>query len=122
VATAVAAVIDGFDVVLVGPDARSALRERDTRKLLARVREQEPVLIAVGGVLARTAPMRLIVTSSRWEGFVPGGAHLQWRRVTAMAAGRGAASRPREAELWLPAGTGEPSGDVARFIERRWSA
>ncbi len=107
-ASVVAAMVDGFDVVLVAVGCR--LRAGDTRRLVARVREREGVLVVVGGELpgGRSA-LRLTVTSSRWEGLGEGWGHLQGRRVIVEATGRGEASRERRAELWLP----DPDGTVA---------
>ena len=48
-ASVVAALVDGFDVVLVAAACR--LRAADTRRLVARVRERGAVLVAVGGEL-----------------------------------------------------------------------
>ena len=107
-ASVVAALVDGFDVVLVAADCR--LRAADARRLVVRVRERGAVLVAVGGELpGERSPLRLTVTSSRWEGLGEGWGHLQGRRVTVEAAGRGEASRSRRAELWLPG----PGGTVA---------
>jgi hypothetical protein len=100
-ASVVAALVDGFDVVLVDADCR--LRAADARRLVARVRERGAVLVAVGGELpGERSALRLTVTSSRWAGLGEGWGHLQGRRVTVEAAGRGEASRGRRAELWLP--------------------
>jgi hypothetical protein len=110
----VAALVDGFDVVLLGPGARSRLRGGDARRLQARVRERGAVLVGVGGDLpGGSAQVRLTVTATAWEGIGEGEAgragHLLRRRATVEATGRGAASRPRRAELWLPG----PDGTVA---------
>jgi hypothetical protein len=127
-APVVAALVDGFDVVLVaaggsgpmtgpdrrpGPPARSArapggpargrLRPGDVRRLASRVREQGSVLVAVGGELpGERSHLRLTVTAASWEGLGAGWGHLQGRRVVVEAGGRGEAARPRQAELWLP--------------------
>ena len=107
-ASVVAALVDGFDVVLVAADAR--LRAADARRLVARVRERGAVLVAVGGELpGERSPLRFTVTSSWWEGLGEGWGHLQGRRVSVEAAGRGESSRPRRADLWLPG----PHGEVA---------
>ena len=107
-ASVVAALVDGFDVVLVAAESR--LRPADARRLVARVRERGAVLVAVGGELpGERSALRLTVTSTRWEGLGAGWGHLQGRRVTVEAGGRGEASRGRRAELWLPG----PEGTVA---------
>jgi hypothetical protein len=104
-ASVVAALVDGFDVVLVAADCR--LRAGDARRLAARVRERGAVLVTVGGELpGERSPLRLTVTSSWWEGLGEGWGHLRGRRVTVEAAGRGEASRGRRAELWLPGSDG----------------
>jgi hypothetical protein len=142
-ATVVAALVDGFDIVLVaadggrrlggpgspgGPDGRglggpgggggvdgrglggNRLRAGDARRLVARVRERGAVLVAVGGELpGERSPLRLTVTASTWQGLGEGWGHLQGRRVTVEARGRGEAARGRRAELWLPG----PDGTVA---------
>lgn len=113
-ASVVAALVDGFDVVLVpasgrGPGA-GRLRAGDARRLAARVRERGSVLVAVGGELpGERSPLRLTVTSSTWQGLGEGWGHLQGRRVAVEAGGRGEAARGRRAVLWLPG----PGGTVA---------
>jgi len=106
-ASVVAALVDGFDVVLVaaGPSARRGgrLRAGDARRLVARVRERGAVLVAVGGDLpGERSHLRLTVTSAAWQGLGDGWGHLQGRRVAVDAGGRGDAARGRRAELWLP--------------------
>ncbi|HEX6235794.1 MAG TPA: hypothetical protein VFZ68_01300 [Acidimicrobiales bacterium] len=111
-ASVVAALVDGFDVVLVatGGSAGGGLRAGDARRLVARVRERGAVLVAVGGDLpGDRSPLRLAVTASAWEGLGEGWGHLQGRRVAVEVGGRGEAARARRAELWLPG----PDGAVA---------
>ena len=112
-ATVVAALVDGFDLVLLAPGGgrrggRGArLRVGDARRLVARVRERGAVLVAVGGDLpGERSPLRLTVTSSAWEGLGEGWGHLRGRRVAVEADGRGEAARGRQAELWLPGADG----------------
>jgi hypothetical protein len=105
-ASVIAALVDGFDVVLV---AARPLRPADARRLVARVRERGAVLVAVGGDLpGQCSPLQLAVTASRWEGLGEGWGHLRGRRVMVEAGGRGEAARGRRAELWLP----DPDGAV----------
>jgi hypothetical protein len=103
-ASTMAALVDGFDVVLVaavGPGAR--LRSGDARRLVARVRERGAVLVAVGGELpGQRSTVHLTVTSAAWTGLEDGAGHLSGRRATVAASGRGEAARPRRASLWLP--------------------
>lgn len=104
-ASVVAALVDGFDVVLVatGP----GLRAGDARRLVARVRERGAVLVAVGGDLpGQRSPLQLTVRSSTWQGLGEGWGHLQGRRVAVEVGGRGEAARGRRGELWLPGAEG----------------
>jgi hypothetical protein len=118
----VAALVDGFDVVLVaagagagaergaggGRRAGGRLRAGDARRLVARVRERGSVLVAVGGELpGERSPLRLTVTAASWDGLGDGWGHLQGRRVTVSSGGRGEAARERRADLWLPGPDGE---------------
>jgi hypothetical protein len=106
-ASVVAALVDGFDIVLVAADGHS---KGGTRRLAARVRERGAVLVSVGGDLpGERSPVRLTVASASWRGLGDGWGHLQGRQVAVEATGRGAATRPRRADLWLP----DPDGTVA---------
>ncbi|MGH9113662.1 MAG: hypothetical protein ACRDZN_15400, partial [Acidimicrobiales bacterium] len=105
----VAALVDGFDVVLVGAEACARLRATDARRLVARVRERGTVLVGVGAELpGERSPLRLTVAAASWRGLGEGWGHLRGRRVTVEATGRGDAARPRRGELWLPG----PNGGV----------
>jgi len=105
----VAALVDGFDVVLVGAEAGARLRAADARRLVARVRERGTVLVGVGAELpGERSPLRLTLAAASWSGLGEGWGHLRGRRVTVEASGRGGATRIRQAELWLPA----PAGGV----------
>jgi hypothetical protein len=97
--TVVAALVDGFDLVLVDP-ARG-MRAADARRLAARTRERGSVLIQLGDASA-SSDVRLQVTRTAWEGLGDGHGHLRVRRVRVETGGRGEASRPRAADLWLP--------------------
>src|SRR5688500_12098103 len=101
-ATVVATLVEALDVVLVRPAQRRS--EADVRRLSARVREREAVVVALGEWPG--ADVRLTQTRSRWEGLGPGHGHLRARRVEVQATGRGAAARPRTSVLWLPGPTG----------------
>src|SRR5262245_13218920 len=102
-ASVVGALVDGFDLVLVSTAPTLRLRPADARRLVARVRERGGILLAVGGDLpGERSPLRLTVTAAHWEGLGAGWGHLQGRRVTVETTGRGDATRPRYADLWLP--------------------
>ena len=107
----VAALLDGFPVVVLGPGVK--LGAADARRLAARLRERDGVLVRVGGD-GLSAQVRLQVQAVRWEGVedeVPTRL-LQQRRLVVEAGGRGAASRGRRAEIVLPVDPG-PLGRVA---------
>lgn len=96
----VAALVDALDVVLVAPPAQSRPRAGDARRLGARVRERGGVLVALGAW--EGADVRLAVTHRQWLGLGDGHGRLRACRMEVVAEGRGAAARPRRAELWLP--------------------
>ncbi len=101
--TVVAALVDGFDVVVLQPTHR--LRPADARRLDARARERGSILIFLN--TSSSTDLSLRVTSASWEGLDDGYGHLRARRVTVAAGGRGASSRPRQVDLLLPGADGQ---------------
>jgi len=100
-AAAVAALVDAFEIVLVQADHR--ISGRDARRLAARTRERDGVLVQVGSrSWPEGADVTLEVTDAAWEGLGEGYGHLRSRRVSVVGGGRREAARPRLAELWLP--------------------
>lgn len=97
--TVAAALLDGIDVVVVRPPYRPGAREM--RRLTARARERGRVLVVAGPW--EGAELRLRTVASRWHGVDAGHGQLRARELRVRAEGRGAAARPREAALWLPA-------------------
>ncbi len=109
------ALLDGMDMVLLGPPGR--VRPADARRLTARARESGTVLVVLdlGRRCWPEAPdLRLSVARATWEGLGVGHGHLRSRRVEVVVTGRRAASRERRATLWLPdpAGTGAQLQDL----------
>lgn len=98
-ATVVATLVDALDVVLVAPPTRG-VRSADARRLAARCRERGAVMVVAGPW--EGADLRLTVAEHRWEGLAQGSGHLRARRALVVVQGRGAASHPRRAWLWLP--------------------
>lgn len=98
VATAVAALLDAVDVVYVG----GRIADGDARRLVARAREREAVLIPLGSRWPLGADVRLTVADPEWcwDG------RLSARRVQVTASGRGVYARERRGGLWLPDETG----------------
>jgi hypothetical protein len=113
----VAALVDGFDVLLLHA-GRGGVRQVDARKLVARARERGAVLVQLGPGWEGEADLSLRIVEARWEGLDEGYGHLLTRRVTLEVTGRGAAARPRRAQLWLPSADApvavvEPVAEVA---------
>lgn len=95
-ASALAACVDGMDVVLVGQ--RLALSDADRRRITARVRERGGVLIAAGGGAGSGgawpgARMELTVESTRWTGLGAGDGRLRDREITVAVRENGGAVR-----------------------------
>jgi hypothetical protein len=97
--SAVAALVDAVDLVLLGP---TRVRPGDARRLGARARERGSVLVPVGFEWPEAPDVSLTVDAGRWEGLGAGHGHLQARRVRVGATGRRDAARPRATELWMP--------------------
>jgi hypothetical protein len=99
----VASLLEAFDVVVVHPP-RGRVGATDMRRLSARARERDAVMIVTGAW--EGAMVGLSVTGQRWHGLGEGHGHLRTREVEIQALGRGAAVRPRLVRLWLPASDG----------------
>ena len=105
----VAALIDGFDVVILQP-GRGGVRPVDARRLVARCRERGTVLLQLGTGWPEGADVVLEIGRARWEGVDDGHGHLQARKVRIEGGGRGEAAVPRRVDLWLPGPTGGVEG------------
>lgn len=111
-ATVTAALLEGFDVVLLR--AAGPINHSDARKLEARARERGSVLAVMGDGWPGSAAVRLGIVAGRWCGLEDGCGHLWGREVEVVAHGRGAASRPQRARMWF----GKPElGPAARQLE-----
>jgi hypothetical protein len=106
----VAAVLDGFEVVVTRVPRRVSAAM--LRRVLARVQARESVLVAIGEPGSLSPDIALEATTPVWEGVASGWGHLRGRRVTVAASGR-RIPRPRRVELWLPG----PGGVVAAVEE-----
>jgi hypothetical protein len=122
-AVVTAALLEGFDMVLLRPGGH--VSSSDARKLEARARERGSVLAVMsdgmGAGWPGTADVRLGIVAGRWRGIEDGSGYLWGREVDLVSAGRGAATRQRRARTWLggplpePVDAGHPvlgSGDV----------
>jgi hypothetical protein len=99
-----AALIDAVDVILLRPPR--GVRPSDARRLAARARERGVVLLMSGAGWPVVADLSLAVVSEGWRGLGQGHGYLQARSVEVSSIGRGAASRERRVQLWLPGGNG----------------
>lgn len=79
------ALVDGFDLVVLGPCR--ALEARDRRSLGARIRHRGAILIA--STPWEGADVRLQAQQQRWEGLEPGGGRLRAERMVVVGSGRG---------------------------------
>ena len=99
-ATVVAALLDGVSFVLAG--VPRGVRLGDARRLEARVRERESVLVVAetaGVAWPGSAGCTLHATESVWDGLECDAGLLAGRRLRVEVEGRGAATRPRAGEL-----------------------
>ncbi len=134
-ADCVAAALDGFDLVLIGPRIR--LVGATQRRLAARARERGAVLIGVhesplgaprrvaSGAFAPVADLRATTVGEPWQGLDAGAGRLTGRCVEVTLEGKRLPGRRRTARLWLPGPDGaaapspipEPAGvaEVSRI-------
>jgi len=99
-ASVMAALVDGFEVVI---HTSHSVGERDARRVRAHAREKEAVLMQVGSVRAGgIADLQLDVVGSTWSGVGDGHGHLVSRLVDVEVSGRRLGGRPRRTSLWLP--------------------
>ena len=106
-ATVVAALVDALDLVVLGPGVVG--RAADARRLTARARERESVLL-VHGRWPEAVDLRLTVVNRHLEGVGQGHGHLSRWRVEVETDGRGAAARRRRGLITL-AGPDLSGGD-----------
>jgi hypothetical protein len=107
--TAVGALLDAVDIVAVRPPtARGGLAPADIRRLAARARSKDAVLMPFTSADGTWpgADVRLHVAAAVWSGIGTGTGRLRARRVEVAAGGKGPSARPRSATLWLPADGG----------------
>lgn len=96
--TVVAALLDGVDVVVVGPQV--ALTDSDRRRLSARARERSAVLLPTTPWPG--AQVVLTAQDSQWDGLGRGHGRLRSRRLTVQRGGRGTAAQGLRSQVTLP--------------------
>ncbi len=100
-ATVVAALVEAMHVVCVHPHHR--IGRQEARRLQARAREQQAVLLHLDGGRTWPYPVDLVLNgrSQQWEGLGRGHGHLQGRRLLVEVGGRRAPGSGQWAELNL---------------------
>lgn len=122
-ADCIAAALDGFDLVLVGPQV--GLAAAVERRLRARARERGAVLIGVHesfpstsrrgptGPFDAVADLRSATRAESWQGLGVGTGRLAGRPVEVVIEGKRLPGRRRSTRLWLPG----PDGTVASVAD-----
>lgn len=99
-ATVVAALLDGITLVLA--EVPRHARAGDVRRLVARAREREAVLVALpapGATWTGEAALRVVSEGGKWEGIALGAGPISSRAVRVRVGGRGEAARQRVGAL-----------------------
>ncbi|MDT0263797.1 hypothetical protein [Jatrophihabitans lederbergiae] len=100
--TAVGALLDAVDVVVARPGV-TPIADGDARRLSARARTRDAVLILFGQQAATwpAVQTRLCARHGRWSGIGDGYGRITGRQLIVSVTGRAAAGRARDTELWL---------------------
>ncbi len=98
----IAACLDGFELVITVVPRQ--LSERVWRKVLARVRSKDAVLVTIGEHRVAVGDTQLHTSHLEWT-WARAHSHLLARRVHVEVAGR-RVPQTRKADLWLPAESG----------------
>ncbi len=128
------ALVGNVDVILLAGSVRLAAAH--SRRLRTRLRERGTVVIEVGasnpagarGVGASnpagafSPDVTMTVERAAWTGLGHGHGRLRERRAEVVAAGRGAASLPRRAVLWLPDASGHITAVRGAITTVSWPA
>lgn len=101
-----AAMVDGFDVLLLGPGLQR-LSASTARRIVARLQSRGAVAVTVGAPVFG-ADLRLRSTAVRWQGLGEGHGVARARAVGVELTGRRVPST-RRTDLWLPAVDGRPT-------------
>jgi len=112
--TTVAALVEGFDVLIVAPPA--SLSQHDARRLQTRILARQSVLIVVdmpalpslGSPDVFASDLDVHADTVAWSGIERGGSHITQRTVNVRVAGRRCAA-PREETVTLPCSMRQPA-------------
>lgn len=103
--TVVSILLEGLDIVAVGLGGPVRPRVVEARRLVARARQAGSVLMVSGEGWPEGPDLTLEVSGGRWEGLGQGYGSLLRRRLSVSLGGR-RSGRRRQADLWLPGGSG----------------
>ena len=109
-ADAVAAMIDGFDVVVLGPRLR--MRAAVARRLQSRAQSRGAVLVTAGVLDGFGCDLQLASGAQQWDGLGDGHGVATARRVEVELRGR-RVPRPQRTVLWLPDAAGVLRAETA---------
>jgi hypothetical protein len=118
--TAVGALLDALDIVAVRPPRGRGVTPSDIRRLAARARSKDAVLMPyVTDTAWPGADVRLHAREGVWTGIGTGTGRLRARQVEVAVGGRGQAARQTSTTLWLPAENGgvEQATPLASVID-----
>jgi len=100
-AAVLSALIDGVEVLVLSRRVVAAVSDGVMRTLHTRMQSRGSVLVLVGDPGSVSADVRLVATTTMWDGVGAGNGHLQRRRVSIELAAR-RRGRPTRADVWLP--------------------
>jgi hypothetical protein len=99
-----AALIDSVDVVVIHQG--NFVQSADARRLIARARDRQCVIILSKTTWQQVSPLTLKSKSSVWKQAANGYGRLKGRWLDVKVEGKGSMSRPQQTSVWL--GDGEP--------------
>lgn len=101
IGSALSALIDGIDLVVVSRRVLAALSSSFVRRLQSRAQSKGSVLLVIGEPASTSVDIRLAAHTVHWEGVGEGYGHLRRRLVAVEMDGR-RCPRPRRHTVWLP--------------------
>jgi len=107
-AEVVAAMVDGFDIVVIAGRVAGRLRAAAARTVQARLRTRGAVVLVVGAPGAFACDHELVTSQPVWEGLGRGHGVARARRIEVELRGR-RTPRPVRADMWLPGADGRLS-------------